>query len=151
MKPKSGRRSFLKNIGVASATAALMPTEILNAAPENSAAQPEHTLDEETRRKYNETYTEAYLNRVAFPIGGMGAGMFCMEGTGAISHVSIRNKPDIFNTPEVFAAISIKGLKNGAKVLEGPVPDWKKFGQRDAGNGSGGMTTGLPHFQHSVF
>jgi uncharacterized protein (DUF608 family) len=151
MKPKSGRRSFLKNIGVASATAALMPTEILNAAPENSAAQPEHTLDEETRRKYNETYTEAYLNRVAFPIGGMGAGMFCMEGTGAISHVSIRNKPDIFNTPEVFAAISVKGLKNGAKVLEGPVPDWKKFGQRDAGNGSGGMTTGLPHFQHSVF
>jgi hypothetical protein len=74
-----------------------------------------------------------YLNRVAFPLGGMGAGMFCIEGTGAISHMSIRNKPDIFNTPEAFAAISIKGLKSGAKLLEGPVPDWKKFGQRDRG------------------
>ena len=73
-------------------------------------------------------------------------GMFCMEGTGAISHVSVRNKPEIFNEPGMFAAISVKGIKNGAKLLEGPVPDWKKFGQRDAGNGSGGATTGLAAF-----
>ena len=65
--------------------------------------------------------------------------------------MSVRNKPDIFNEPEMFAAISIKGLKNGAKILEGPVPDWKKFGQRDAGNGLGGATTGLPHFHNAVF
>ena len=74
-----------------------------------------------------------------------------MEGTGAISHMSVRNRPDIFNEPGIFAAIAIKGLKNGAKILEGPVPDWKKFGQRDSGNGSGGATTGLPHFQNASF
>jgi uncharacterized protein (DUF608 family) len=51
----------------------------------------------------------------------------------------------------LFAAISINGLKNGAKILEGPVPDWKKFGQKDAGNGAAGATTGLPHFRQAVF
>ena len=100
---------------------------------------------------YNGSYTGEYLNRIAFPIGGLGAGMFCLEGTGAISHVSVRNRPEIFNEPGWFAAISIKGQKHGAKVLEGPVPDWKKFGLRDAGNGLGGATTGLPHFQKAVF
>jgi uncharacterized protein (DUF608 family) len=31
------------------------------------------------------------------------------------------------------------------------VPDWKKFGQRDAGNGAGGATTGLPRFRNASF
>ena len=38
-------------------------------------------------------------------MGGIGAGMICLEGTGALSHVSLRNKPDVFNEPCVFAAI----------------------------------------------
>ena len=50
-----------------------------------------------------------YLQRIAFPIGGIGAGMFCLEGTGAISHLSIRNTPDFYNEPPVFAAIVVKG------------------------------------------
>ncbi|MBN2308040.1 MAG: hypothetical protein JXR94_03665, partial [Candidatus Hydrogenedentes bacterium] len=41
-------------------------------------------------RAYNGPYSGANLNRVAFPVGGIGAGMFCIEGTGAISHVSFR-------------------------------------------------------------
>ena len=36
-------------------------------------------------REYNGLYEGPYLNRVAFPIGGIGAGMICLEGTGAIS------------------------------------------------------------------
>ncbi|MEJ7589782.1 MAG: GH116 family glycosyl hydrolase, partial [Ferruginibacter sp.] len=74
-----------------------------------------------------------------------------MEGTGAISHMSVRNRPEIFNEPGMFAAVSVKGNANGAKLLEGPVPDWKKFGQREAGNGLGGATTGLPHFRNAGF
>src|SRR5438552_7355992 len=81
----------------------------------------------------------------------MGAGMFCMEGTGAISNMSVRNKPDVFNEPEFFAALSIKGMQNGSKILEGAVPDWKKFGQPGSANGSGGATTGLPRFNNAVF
>ena len=40
-----------------------------------------------------------WLNRVAFPIGGIGAGMVCLEGTGCLSHVSVFKQPDIFNEP----------------------------------------------------
>jgi len=101
--------------------------------------------------QYNGSYTGEHLTRIAFPIGGMGAGMFCLEGTGAISHMSVRNKPEIFNEPGMFAAVSVKGLKNGTKILEGPVPDWKKFGIPDAGNGLGGSTAGLPRFAQCVF
>src|SRR5665811_1143252 len=81
-----------------------------------------------TERAFNSVYKGEYLNRLAFPIGGIGAGMIGLEGTGAISHVSVRNQPDIFNEPFTMAALSIKGMENGAKVLEGPVPDWKIFG-----------------------
>jgi hypothetical protein len=69
-----------------------------------------------------------YLNRLAFPVGGIGAGMICLEGSGAISHVSVRNHPDVFNEPFMMAVLSVKGMENGARVLEGPVPGWKIFG-----------------------
>ncbi|MDR3111271.1 MAG: hypothetical protein LBU65_16505, partial [Planctomycetaceae bacterium] len=67
-------------------------------------------------------YTGANLNRIAFPIGGLGSGMFCIEGTGAISHVSIKNRPEMFNEPSCYAAICILGEtpeKNVARVVEG--------------------------------
>ena len=74
-----------------------------------------------------------------------------MEGTGSISHMSVRNQPEVFNEPCMFAAISVKGLKNGTKVIEGQVPDWKKFGRPDSANGSGGMSYGFPRFQNCRF
>lgn len=103
------------------------------------------------KREFNTRYRGLHLNRIAFPIGGIGAGMLCLEGTGAFSHFSIRNKPEIFNEPCTFAAISIKGLKNGVKVLEGLVPEWKVFGMPGAGNGASGTSYGFPRFQEAEF
>ena len=102
-------------------------------------------------RSFNGSYQNEYLNRIAFPMGGIGTGMICLEGTGGISHVSVRNKPDIFNEPFMFAAISIKGLENGAKVLEGPVPGWKLFGLATSGNGNARGVIGYPHFEKASF
>ena len=148
-KKDRGRRDFLKSVSLGG-TMAFIPLNILNItdsrpepAPQKSALREKYAAE---KRKYNTTYTGEFLNRIAFPIGGLGAGMFCLEGTGAVSQVSVRNQPDMFNDPGMFAAISVKGIENGAKLLEGPVPDWKKFGLHDAGNGLGGSTTGLPHF-----
>jgi hypothetical protein len=93
--------------------------------------------------QFNGSYSGKNLDRIAFPVGGIGAGMFCVEGTGAISHMSVRNRPQIFNEPLMFAAVSVKGIENGALVLEGPVPGWKRFGQSNSGNGSPGTTYGL--------
>ena len=146
----TNRRKFIKNIGIGTISAGLAPSSILS-SDERKASNKNERDQFLSAHHHNGPYTGEYLNRIAFPIGGIGAGMFCIEGTGAISHMSIRNKPEIFNEPEMFAAISIKGLKNGAKVLEGPVPDWKKFGLRDAGNGLGGSTAGLPRFKEAVF
>src|SRR3954454_3619489 len=146
------RRSFLKSVVLGGRSVAITPNllkagELANDVEATNAQQKAPI----TNRKYYTPYTGEYLNRVAFPIGGLGAGMFCLEGTGAISHMSVRNKPDIFNEPPMFAAITVKGLKNGAKVLEGQVPDWKMFGQRGTGNGSSGTTFGLPRFFKASF
>jgi len=100
---------------------------------------------------FNGDYTGKYLDRVSFPIGGIGAGMFCMDGTGSLSHLSINNKPEIFNEPFSFAAISIKGRKDGAKVLEAQVPEWKMFGPGGSGNGGAGRNYGLPRFKSGRF
>lgn len=104
-----------------------------------------------TGHEFNGSYTGEHLARIAFPIGGIGAGMFCLEGTGAISHMSVRNKPEVFNEPAMFAAISVKGFENGSKVLEGQVSEWKHFGQPGSGNGSAGATYGLPRFENCSF
>jgi len=103
------------------------------------------------QHSYNGAYKGEYLQQIAFPIGGMGAGMFCLEGTGGISHVSVRNNPEMFNEPPVFATIAIKGRPGSARVLEGPVPDWKKFGQRESAGGRGGTTYGLARFGEAEF
>src|SRR4030043_274419 len=115
----------------------------------SSCSQQENIIN--NYHEYNGTYTGEYLNRIAFPIGGIGAGMFCLEGTGAISHMSVRNRPEVYNEPCMFAAISIKGIENGAKILEDQVPGWKRFGQPGSGNGSSGSSYGLPRFMNSTF
>lgn len=97
-------------------------------------------------------YRGEYLNHVAFPIGGMGAGMICLEGTGHLSHFSVRNKPGVFQEPWLFSAVCIKERKNICRVLEGPVPKCKIFGRPNAGSGLGRTTTyGLPRFADAVF
>ncbi len=101
--------------------------------------------------RYNGTYEGEHLNRIAFPIGGIGAGMVCLEGSGAISNVSVHNTVNVFYEPLMFAALSIKGIKNGTKLLEGPVPKWKYFGLPGTANGSPLSTFGLPRFKNVDF
>ena len=50
-----------------------------------------------------------------------------------------------------LAAIYVKGVENGAKVLEGQVPTWKLFGPAQSGLGRGDKTYGLPRFEEAVF
>ena len=107
-------------------------------------------------RDFNGPYAGANLNRVAFPLGGIGAGMFCVEGSGAISHMSVRNRMEFFHEPCSFAAICIKGDNNGtqpdiARVLEGPAPEWKYFGGANTGNGNPGASYGFPRFEQAAF
>ncbi|MGN6616081.1 MAG: GH116 family glycosyl hydrolase [Ilyomonas sp.] len=153
MRNKPNRRKFIKHLGIGSLAPGLIPAVIAkeNEKQEENKLSVNRVENYSSSHLYNQSYSGEYLNRIAFPIGGLGAGMFCLEGTGAISHMSVRHKPDVFNEPEFFAAIAVKGETNKAKIVEGPVPDWKKFGRPNAGNGSGGETTGLPRFEEAVF
>ena len=94
------------------------------------------------QHNFNGAYKGVNLDRIAFPIGGLGAGMFCLEGSGAVSHFSIAHRPAMMNEPPLFATLWCKSLGR-AKVLEGPVPGWKKFGMYNAALGAPGATWGL--------
>ena len=108
------------------------------------------TSDQTTGHDFNGYYTGKNLERTAFPIGGLGAGMVCFDGTGSLSHLSIEHRPDMENYPYAFAAISFKDLENGAKVLETPVPAWKYY-LINKTRGSLGTTFGLPRFEEGRF
>jgi uncharacterized protein (DUF608 family) len=143
------RREFLKlsAAGVGGLAAAL-PSEGSGQGNHEAAAT---AVTGRTARNFNSGYVGEYLNQVAFPLGGIGAGMICLEGTGALSHVSLRNRPEVYNEPCIFAAISVRGQAKLARVLEGPVPARKIFGPPDTGNGAGGTTYGLPRFAQAHF
>ncbi|MCD2425371.1 non-lysosomal glucosylceramidase [Niabella pedocola] len=152
MSSTKGRRSFIKKVGLGSLAA--VTSGVAGAVSADSSLATGLAPESYTpglERAYNGVYTGEYLNRVAFPIGGLGAGMFCLEGTGAISHMSINNRPEVFFEPNVFAALCVKGPQPVARVLEGPVPEWKIFGQRGTGNGASGTSYGLPRFGSASF
>jgi uncharacterized protein (DUF608 family) len=98
-------------------------------------------------------YSGKKLNHVAFPLGGIGAGMICLEGSGTISNVSLRHEAEVFNEPRMFSALTIKkaDIENLTLVLEGQVPRRKTFGTSHAANGLGNTTYGLPRFTSSHF
>ena len=104
-----------------------------------------------SQHDFNSYYSGKNLDYVAFPIGGIGAGMVCLDGTGAWSNLSVDNRPDVFNEPFAFAAISVPGIPNGAKVLQGQVPTWKIFGRPGTANGGGEYYYGLPRFENCRF
>jgi hypothetical protein len=134
------RRDFLAGAGGIVATAQAVHALAAEASAPNTIPRP--------ARAFNTVYRGEFLEQVAFPMGGIGAGTICLEGAGALSHVSIRNRPEIFNEPCIFAALAIR---NGpARLLEGPVPNCKIFAA-GAGLGFPGTTYGLPRFAEASF
>ncbi len=109
-------------------------------------------------RDFNQAYTGEHLDRIAFPLGGIGAGMVCLEGGGSLSHLSLRHRPEVFNEPLCFAALSLKGEQgNLARVLEGPVPrrkplfPWGEAVVVGSGSGAPARSYGLPRFEEARF
>ena len=96
------------------------------------------------------------LSHIAFPLGGLGAGMICLSGTGAVTQASIRGVAEVLNEPFFMAAVGILGNVGAAKVVEGPVPPWKPlfpWGRWHSGSGNGAPTRsyGLPRFTDVEF
>ena len=103
-------------------------------------------------REYNGPYNGENLNHPAFPLGGLGAGMVCLEGMGALSHLSLRHRPEIFRQELMFGALCVKSADgNVARIIEGRVPAHKVFGKPGTGHGLAGTNLGLPRFDEAEF
>ena len=109
-------------------------------------------------RPFNRSYEGKALDHLHFPIGGLGSGMFTLDGAGAFSNLSFRHRPDLFNESIIFSALAIKHGDGAttACVLEGPVPPWKFFFPWDrlwdsSGMGGRPRTFGLPRFDSASF
>ena len=105
-------------------------------------------------RPFNGAYRGAYLNQIAFPLGGMGAGMLCLEGCGALSKFSLHHRPNLASQPIIFGAICIKQPDSLVRVLEGPIPGWKlepHIFEDDMPRAPACVTWGLPRFRNATF
>jgi hypothetical protein len=139
------RREFVRtSIGTLGALAAAASVTRGASAP---AAGPETPAV----RGPDSTYSGEHLDQIAFPMGGMGAGMICLEGSGALTNVSVRHQPQVQNEPGLLAAISLGGPEKLARVIEGPVPKWKLYERRHASAGTAPMGMGLPRFEKATF
>ena len=100
-----------------------------------------------------QTYKKEKTAYIAYPLGGFGTGMICIQGNGGFGQFSLRNRPDLNNEPYLFAAVCLKQEgKNRAMVLESAVPDYKIFARSiNPGLGLGDHPYGLPRFAKSEF
>src|SRR3954453_13112655 len=111
-----GRRRFLQLSALAVGGAGGLANADTSSSAQRADSSPERKPTCPTR-PFNGPYSGDHLDHIAFPLGGIGAGMICLEGTGALSHFSIRNRPEVYNQPLVFAAVAVKGKRTIARVL----------------------------------
>ena len=147
--PVTRREILIRAGGVIAATASASSES--KSKTRDGHAKPAAKSESEARA-FNGVYHGNYLNQIAFPLGGIGAGMFCLEGAGALTKFSLRNRPELGNEPHAFAAVCVGGSRNLARVLEGPVPAWKlkPFLPGVEGIYPGGCW-GLPRFRQASF
>jgi hypothetical protein len=138
------RRDFLMGAGALMTGAA---SSAASAQPKERSARSSGAADRRSTKPARR-YDGAQLSNIKFPLGGIGAGMICIEGSGALSSISIRDRPDLLNEPMIFSAVSARGV---TRVLEGPVPSHKILHQPLSSEGGAGTTYGLPRFKQASF
>lgn len=105
------------------------------------------------------TYTGQNLLQIAMPMGGIGAGCICLNGSGGFQDFSIRHAPATTALPDgwgyadgAFALIHIKGENPITKLVEGPIPPERIYDQGVQGQGFRKTgSEGLPRFEHCAF
>lgn len=107
-------------------------------------------------------YSGSQLLQIAMPIGGLGAGCICLNGSGALQDLSLRHKPATTSRPDThvpedtgFALLRVSNETTGAsvtKLLEGPIPFEKIYDQglQTQGYRHGGHE-GMPRFERCSF
>jgi len=89
------------------------------------------------------SYSDAQLDYLAFPLGGLGAGMVALAGNGMLTQPCLRHDVQLERDLRAYAALSVPGAPERARVLEAPMPEWKCFARPGSAYGIRG-TAGLP-------
>jgi len=110
-------------------------------------------------KKSQRTFTGANAAQIAMPLGGIGAGCVCLNGSGGLQDFSIRNQPATTAMPDrhaagdqAFAVLHVKGRRPLTRLVEGPYPTEKIYSLGlKAGGNRGGDCLGLPCFERCSF
>jgi uncharacterized protein (DUF608 family) len=101
-------------------------------------------------------YSGQNLLQIAMPMGGIGTGCICLNGTGGLQDFSIYNKPATSAGPDGFepivGAFAILRAAGTTKLVEGPLPPERIY---DQGLQSQGFRRvgheGMPRFKTAEF
>ncbi|MHB9139488.1 MAG: GH116 family glycosyl-hydrolase, partial [Victivallaceae bacterium] len=104
----------------------------------------------QNKQQASKVYVGENCDLIAYPMGGIGAGMICLKGCGGLSNVSLLHHHDNNNEPYAYAAIHIKG-SGKTRVLEGPVSQRIIMQKPGSRLGLWGGTFGLPRYAEAAF
>ena len=98
---KKSRRRFLRTVALGAGTLALPAAS----HPDQEIGLPHERFPQETSvspqcMQYPRTFSGRQLARVAFPVGGIGAGSISLGGRGELRDWEIFNRPDKENSPQ---------------------------------------------------
>lgn len=96
-----------------------------------TACQKE-SVEQANERVFNGLYQGVRNYCVAFPLSGLGAGMYCIEGTGFFSNPYIINKVELNFQSNMLTAIRVLEVESGRQIL-----DWRKSGFANFSKGKG--------------
>jgi non-lysosomal glucosylceramidase len=173
---KFSRRDFIVKAPAVLAATAVSP-ELLHASRHFATTDSESSTGKQSEsveplpftkqdlfsQSVRDSYSDDYLNQVAFPMGGIGSGCISMAGTGRLIDWEIFNNPNRGFQPR-FTFLSVwaqqQGSKPAFKVLEGQLhesfegPMYLAPGMDMLGNGEGPQQTqaaGLPRMRKCKF
>ena len=95
-------------------------------------------------RGYNTLYEGEQLKRIAFPMGGIGAGMICLDGNGSFSHISLRHRPRIHALLWDLTGIRYDAVNKVLYVQPRIDGDFRSFLSTAPGYGTVGVKDGQP-------
>lgn len=114
-------------------------------------SQPKSAAPNLYDRSEQLTYTDRNLDEIAFPLGGIGAGMVSLGGWGQLRDWEIFNHPDKGRTlKDVFFSLNCRGADGSSisRVLQGQI-GCSRVGDGHSVSRLGGE--GLPHFREVSF
>lgn len=95
-------------------------------------------------------YRNEKASLISYPLGGTGAGMMCMKGTGGLTDLSLFHHYSRHYEPYIYAAIHVRG-SGQSFLVEGTENPRDLLHRPGACRGLGWLSCGLPRYRKCEF